>query len=193
VELRVELPRMEFAREGFAESGSSPASSAGEAAAGNFESLLSGELRGALGQDILRQATLILRDGGEGLIRLALKPESLGTVKIRLEMAENKVSGRIIVESDEVLRAFERELQTLEQAFKDSGFDGASIEMAISSGGGGDPRERQEPEAEGSFQGRRLLRLAAADYDSTAVQAPEDLFDEAGIFGSSRRPVNMLV
>jgi flagellar hook-length control protein FliK len=188
VALRVELPRAELSPEGAP--GSSSASPAGEAAPGrNFESLLSGELRGALGEDILRQATLILRDGGEGLIRLALKPESLGNVKIRLEMAENKVSGRIIVESDEVLRAFERELQTLEQAFKDSGFDGASIEMAISSGNGGEGRGRQWQEGEGPFQGR--TRQAAADYDSSAARAPEDLF--AGESGSSRRPVNMLV
>jgi flagellar hook-length control protein FliK len=182
VELRVELPRTELSPE------SDPASPAGEAALPrNFESLLAGELRGALGEDILRQATLILRDGGEGLIRLALKPESLGNVKIRLEMAENKVSGRIIVENDEVLRAFERELQTLEQAFKDSGFDGASIEMAISSDNGGDSQGRQWREGEGPFQGPR--RQAAADYDSSASPAPEDLFEGE----SYRRPVNMLV
>jgi flagellar hook-length control protein FliK len=184
VELRLELPQGR---------GPSPERGAAESA-GNFENLLAGELRGTLGEDIIRQAALILRDGGSGLIRLALKPESLGTVKIRLEMAENKVSGRIIVESDEVLRAFEREIQTLEQAFRDSGFDGASIEMAISSGNGGEGRERHgQEEGRPFFAGRERVRQAAADYDSSAALAAEEFLAGDGIPASSRRPVNMLV
>ncbi|MDL2230103.1 flagellar hook-length control protein FliK [Treponema sp. OttesenSCG-928-L16] len=104
----------------------------------SFQDLLARELRDGLNTDIVRHASLILKDGGEGMIRLSLRPESLGNVKIRLEMAENKITGQIIVESDEALKAFEREIRSLEQAFKDSGFDGASLEMSVSSGGGWD-------------------------------------------------------
>ena len=75
-----------------------------------FENLLARELHQNLNGDIVRHASIILRDGGEGTIRLSLKPESLGNVKIHLEMAENKIAGRIIVESNDALRAFEREI-----------------------------------------------------------------------------------
>ncbi|MDR3145957.1 MAG: flagellar hook-length control protein FliK [Treponema sp.] len=99
--------------------------------AATFHEMLARELHQNLNGDIVRHASILLRDGGEGLIRLSLKPESLGNVKIRLEMAENKIAGHIIVESDDAFRAFEREIRSLEQAFRDSGFDGANLEMSF--------------------------------------------------------------
>jgi flagellar hook-length control protein FliK len=96
----------------------------------NFEQLLAKELRGSLSADIVRQAAVVLRDGGEGTIKLSLKPEFLGKVKIHLEMAENRISGHIVVESEEALRAFEREIRSLEQSFRDSGFE-ASLNAAL--------------------------------------------------------------
>jgi flagellar hook-length control protein FliK len=83
---------------------------------------------------------MVLKEGGEGLIRLSLKPESLGNVKIRLELSENKIAGHIIVENNDALRAFERELPVLEAAFKDSGFEGASLELTRDNGGGDNRR-----------------------------------------------------
>jgi flagellar hook-length control protein FliK len=91
------------------------------------------ELRDGLNTEIVRHANIVLRQNGEGLIRLTLHPESLGNIKIKLEMADNKVAGRIVFESDEAMKAFEKEIASLEQSFKDSGFDGASLEMALSS------------------------------------------------------------
>jgi flagellar hook-length control protein FliK len=97
----------------------------------SFETMLARELGGELSQDIVKQAAIVLRNGDSGTIRLSLKPETLGNVKIRLEMADNKIAGHIIVESDEALRAFEREIHTLEQAFEDSGFEQANLELAM--------------------------------------------------------------
>ncbi|MDR3174389.1 MAG: hypothetical protein LBU19_09080, partial [Treponema sp.] len=61
-----------------------------DAGGGGFEDILARELRQTVNNDIVRNAQVILRDGGEGLIRLSLKPESLGNVKIRLELTDNK-------------------------------------------------------------------------------------------------------
>jgi len=102
-----------------------------------FEDLLARELHQNFNNDIVRHASMILRDDNRGTIRLALKPDSLGNVKIRLEMAENKISGHIIVESEEALRAFEREIHFLEQAFKESGFADASLNMSLANDGSG--------------------------------------------------------
>jgi hypothetical protein len=183
VELRSELPgNSRNAGEGLSAGGSTPARA--------FEEVLAGELRGGLGDDIVRQASIILKDGGAGLIRLTLKPESLGSVKIRLEMAENKIAGRIIVESNEALRAFEREIQSLEQAFKDSGFNGASIEMSVSSDNGGSRGNRQGKGEEASPFFSERLHLAASGYES-AGELPV-LIGNSGV-SSAIRPVNMLV
>ncbi len=126
-------------REGSGRSdGASDSAGAKASGQGSFADALSRELREAYNAEIVQRAAVVLKDGGEGLIRLALKPEALGAVKIRLELADNRVAGRIVVESDEALKAFSKELKSLEQAFVDGGFDGASIELALSSGGGGD-------------------------------------------------------
>jgi hypothetical protein len=130
----------------------------------SFQTTLARELHENLNGDIVRHASVMLRNGGEGTIRLSLKPETLGSVKIRLEITENRITGRIIVESGEAFKAFEQELHALEQSFRDSGFDGANLEMAFASDG----REgRQEREGDSLFSGRR----AALRYDSALSSA----------------------
>jgi len=134
-----------------------------EAKAGQaFEDLLARELHQNFNNDIVRHASIALRDGNEGTIKLALKPESLGNVKIRLEMAENKITGHIVVESKEALRAFEREISSLEKAFRDSGFDGANLEMSLAADGRGAEQQWQETEASQFLTGQ----IAASRYDA---------------------------
>jgi hypothetical protein len=130
----------------------------------SFRETLARELHENLNGDIVRHASVILRNGGEGLIRLSLRPEHLGNVKIRLEMSENKVVGQIVVESGEALRAFEQELRSLEQAFRDSGFEGASLEMSVSSDGRQGGGYREDGEDAPFFS----ERLAAHSYDTTS-------------------------
>jgi flagellar hook-length control protein FliK len=135
-----------------------------------FEDLLARELHQNFNNDIVRHASMAVRDGGEGTIRLALKPESLGNVKIRLEMAENKIIGQITVETEEALRAFEREIHSLEQAFKDSGFEGANLEMSLAADSRGADQHWRDAETSQFLQGE----LAASRYDAAVerIEAP---------------------
>jgi flagellar hook-length control protein FliK len=133
-----------------------------ESGSGGFADLLAEQLAGDLSPNIVKQAAILLRDGGEGTIRLSLKPETLGKVKIHLEMAENKISGHIVVDSEEALRAFEKEIHTLEQAFRDSGFTDTSLDTALSGNGGGWKEEETGP-----FFSERF---AASSYDSASEQ-----------------------
>jgi flagellar hook-length control protein FliK len=126
-----------------------------------MENLLARELQQHLNGDIVRQASLILREGSEGTIRLALKPESLGNVKIHLEMAENKITGFIVVESEEAMRAFEREIDSIRKEFMDAGFDGAELQMSLADGGSGQGDETED----GAFMPRAF---AASRYDASA-------------------------
>lgn len=155
-------------REGSGRSdGASDAAGAKASGQGSFADALSRELREAYNAEIVQRAAVVLKDGGDGLIRLALKPEALGAVKIRLELADNRVAGRIVVESDEALKAFSKELKSLEQAFVDGGFDGASIELALSSGGGGD----SSAGGRGRTDDRPFFsdRLVASEYGSAVA------------------------
>jgi hypothetical protein len=112
-----------------------------------LENLLARELHQNFNNDIVRHASMILRDEGKGMIRLALKPDTLGNVKICLEMAENKITGHIVVESEEALKAFEREIHSLEQAFRESGFQDAYLEMSLAADGGGAEQFRHGAQA----------------------------------------------
>ncbi|MDR2552757.1 MAG: flagellar hook-length control protein FliK [Treponema sp.] len=141
-----------------------------------FEQILARELKGELSADIVRQAALVLRDGGEGTIKLSLKPETLGKVKIHLEMADNKILGYIVVESEEALRAFEQEIHSLEQSFRDSGFADASLNAALDYRNGG--QRRRDDEADPFFS----ERLAASSYDAEADRGQADI---SGGYGSS--------
>jgi len=135
-----------------------------EAKAGNaFEDMLARELHQNFNNDIIRHASVILRDGNEGTIRLALKPESLGNVKISLELAENKITGHIVVESEEAMRAFEREISSLEKAFREAGFDGAALSMSLAQDGRG-AQQWQETEASRNLS----FQFAASRYDQEA-------------------------
>ena len=167
--------------------GSSAATQSWEAKAGQaFEDILARELHQNFNNDIVRHASVILRDNSEGTIRLALKPESLGNVKIRLEMAENRITGKIIVESEEALRAFEREISSLEKAFCDSGFEGANLEMSLAADGRGADQTWQDTEASRFLPGL----IAASRYDAAVerieMPLPYDMYQQA-------RAVNVLV
>ncbi|WP_026043699.1 flagellar hook-length control protein FliK [Treponema primitia] len=101
-------------------------------------------------------------------------------VKIRLEMAENKITGHIIVESNEALRAFEKEIHSLEQAFRDSGFDGASLDMALAGDGGQNSGQGQwNREAATPFFSSHVV---SSSYDAMA-ETMDPLSMEAGFNG----------
>jgi flagellar hook-length control protein FliK len=147
-----------------------------------------------LNSDIVRHAQVILRDQGEGLIRLSLKPESLGNVKIRLELSENKIAGRIIVESGEALRAFEREIASLEQAFRDSGYESAELNAFLAQDGQGSGGEGARDQA--FYSPRFAAERAASRYDQTAERTDTSLSgdSEKGLLPGNRRvSVNMLI
>lgn len=131
-----------------------------------FETVLAQELQGKLSGDIVRQAQIVLKNGDSGIIRLSLKPESLGTVKVHLEMVENKLIGHILVENTEVLRAFEREIHSLEQAFRDSGFQTAHLDTRLAGGNQNGAGNGQQHNT-GQFFSERL----AAVYDSFEPEA----------------------
>ena len=154
-----------------------------EAKAGNaLENMLARELHQNFNGDIVRHASMALRDGGEGTIRLALKPESLGNVKIQLEMTENKITGRIVVESEEALNAFRKEISSLEQAFRDSGFASADLNLSLTSDG--KSTEGREQEAN-SYAPQTI----ASRYDDSFGQDSLPLVDV--FFGRRLGSINM--
>ncbi|ULQ59792.1 flagellar hook-length control protein FliK [Brucepastera parasyntrophica] len=124
--------------------GRSSFSDAGLSAAGRsdgegnqtFSSMLSQELK-ANAADFVKAGSIILRNNDTGLIRLTLHPESLGNVKISLELSgDKKISGKIIVSSKEAYDAFNENLDGLSEAFVKGGFESAGFDLSWSGGEG---------------------------------------------------------
>lgn len=96
--------------------------------------------------EIVQQSRIILQDGGKGEIRLILKPESLGRVRIRINIQDNSIEGRILVENNSVRELFEGNLEHLKNALRSEGFGAAALEVAV--GGeksGRDPTKEEFP------------------------------------------------
>jgi flagellar hook-length control protein FliK len=150
---------------------SSQAQTSWEVKAGNaLENMLARELHQNFNGDIVRHASIALKDGGVGTIKINLHPEHLGNVKIRLEMTENKITGQIFVESQEALNAFRKEIAALEQAFRDSGFADASLDLSLASDGA--DKGNQELE-ESSI----MRQLAALNYEGSYESETESVID----------------
>lgn len=98
----------------------------------SFATMLSQELR-ANAADFVKTGQIVLRDNNAGIIRLTLHPETLGNVKISLELsADKRISGKIVVNSQEAYDAFNESLDGLSRAFVESGFTDAGFDLSWS-------------------------------------------------------------
>ncbi len=90
--------------------------------------------------EIVKRTGIILKDNSSGEIRMDLKPEKLGKVRVQIHLKDNTLSGRIIVESSAVREVFESNMEALHRAFKESGFESAELDVQV---GGGRQQEHQ--------------------------------------------------
>jgi flagellar hook-length control protein FliK len=131
--------RLGASREPFVETLSKPASAAGAHAQTPLE-----RLREMAGSELVRASSIVLKDGG-GEIKLVLKPESLGSVRIRMNLVDNAIEGRIIVDSSAVKHVFDGSVDALRRALTAEGFQMGSLQVSV--GGqdaGADAREQRD-------------------------------------------------
>lgn len=155
--------------------------SAANPSAGSMSDHLAKDLREVYNTDIVRQAQIILKNDTTGLIRMTLHPETLGNVKIKLNLTDNKIAGTIVVESDEALKAFAKEMKSLEQAFLDGGFDGASLDLSVDpDASGNDGRQQQNGGDKTPFFSHSF---AANGYDDASLDISEfqDMLSEISV------------
>ena len=106
-------------------------------------------------QELTKNIRFVLKDNKEGEIKLILKPESLGKVRINLNLQENNIVGKIIVENNSVRQAFMNNLADLTKALEDSGFSSASLDVSVG-GGQADGRQQYREEKPVYFNGSVL-------------------------------------
>lgn len=110
--------------------------------------------------DIVRQARVILRDENSGELRLRLKPEGLGNVRIYMELDDKRVDMRILVENSSVRETFRQNIAELQRAFEADGFTTGSFSVDIEGENAGNMSgNRQENgEADSESQGSNASR-----------------------------------
>lgn len=81
--------------------------------------------------DFVKAGNIVLKDNNVGNINLILHPESLGNVKISLELSDNVITGKILVSSQEAFNAFSSSQDSLKAAFIENGFDTAGFDIAF--------------------------------------------------------------
>lgn len=87
--------------------------------------------------DFVKAGKIVLKDNNMGKIDLILHPESLGNVKISLELSDKVITGKILVSSQEAFKAFNSTQDNLRNAFIENGFDAANFDVAYSNHGQG--------------------------------------------------------
>lgn len=125
----------------------------------NKEVLLARELKASGNEQIVKKATFILKDNNQGEIKLILKPESLGRVKIHLNMNENNLVGKIIVENSRVGQIFENNLNDLSRSFEEAGISSSSIEVSVGDGSEQNPDQDKNYKNDQPFFSDRLKTL----------------------------------
>ena len=96
----------------------------------DFSSMLSREIASSA-NDLVKTGSVILKDNNAGTINLILNPEELGSVKIKLEISDNQITGKILVASKEAYDAFNQNINLLKNAFIESGFTAGGFDLAF--------------------------------------------------------------
>lgn len=141
-------------------------------------------LRDTGASDIVRQAQIILRNQNEGELRLLLRPDSLGTVRIRMEMVEDRVALRIFVDNETAGEAFRNSIAELQRSFEESGVQTGSVEVTVEDGSQGDSGEYSASEETADQRERQSV----GDQYSEREYASADLFG----FSGSEHAVNVM-
>lgn len=132
-----------------------------------FQGALERALHDNFNGEIARTGSIVLKANDTGIIRLALRPEALGTVKIELNLADNSITGKIIVESEEAKAAFENNINDMVKSFQEQGFDSAKLEVSVGSNGGFQERQNKEQESSKPWFSERSLSFDGASITST--------------------------
>lgn len=96
----------------------------------DFQAMLTNQIQQNAGE-IVKAGNIVLKDNDKGQIKLILHPEKLGNVRIDLNLNDKNISGRIIVSSQEAFNAFKETAESLKQAFIESGFESAGLELSM--------------------------------------------------------------
>ncbi len=129
---------------------------------------LARRLDGQAGSDIVKQVRVVMNRADAGDIRINLRPDNLGNVRVRLHLEENRLTGRIFVESAAARDAFRSALDGLQTKLVESGFGAADLELSFDDSGGSFQMNQDKRRNHGN------LVEAVRDFESMSVTTKID-------------------
>jgi len=129
-------------------------------------------LDGQVGNEIVRQIRIVLNRSSAGELRINLKPEKLGRVRVEIQLKDNHLRGKFFVESSAAREVFKGALDGLQAKLLESGFGAADLEMARDESSpdfrfnGGNLRDRKAEDAALEFENNLPVN---ADLDDNLV------------------------
>jgi flagellar hook-length control protein FliK len=102
--------------------------------------------------EVVKQTGIILKEGGNGEIRLVLKPENLGSIRIRLALSESSLEGRIVVDNNSVKELVESSLDNLKNALRLEGYQ-TNLEVSVGHRRGWSGNEQAQSQPTGWLAG----------------------------------------
>lgn len=129
-----------------------------------FQAMLSNQIQQNAG-DLVKAGQIVLKDNNVGSIKLIMHPESLGNVKIDLQISDKVITGKIIVSSQEALNAFKESADILKNAFNQNGFETSGFDLSFQGqDSSGNQNFKNQQEQQKLFQGS----LAYSDLASSS-------------------------
>ena len=134
-----------------------------------FQAMLSQQIQ-ENAPEFVKAGSIILRDNNSGTINMTMKPESLGNVKISLEVSDKVIAGQITVHSQEAYDAFKQNLDVLKQAFQQNGFDSAGFTLNLAQSGNGGNFGQEQHQMAQEFMSNRTYGELASTGDSSVQE-----------------------
>lgn len=157
--LNLSLSLSETAKQNILSSNNQTAGASGS----TFQQMLSQQIQ-FNAPDFVRAGNIVLQENNSGSINMILKPENLGNVKINLHLSDNVITGQITVNSKEAFDAFKQNLETLKQAFQNSGFENANLSLSYADTSSGSFAQGERQQSSEQFFSNKVY----GDYASSA-------------------------
>lgn len=180
--LNFSLSLSENARQNILSSNSQTAGASGS----TFQQMLAQQIQ-FNAPDFARAGSIVLQDNNSGSINMILKPENLGNVKINLHLSDNVITGQITVNSKEAFDAFKQNMETLKQAFQNSGFENANLSLSYADTSSGSFAQGERQQSSEQF----FSNKAYGDYASSAEIAGTSSV-QAAYTGDSDRKISVV-
>lgn len=134
-------------------------------------------------QDPVEQIRVrIQQDAAKGeTIKIALRPDNLGKVEVKLDIREGKVNAQVVAETSETLEMMKTDVRGLEKALNDAGLraDPGSVTFSLKDGGTQQQMAQQD-------QGQAGQQGPGTPYDRVGHSLDDDLAPELGTIDALR-------